>query len=133
MSDLGEKFELAEMLAILAVLGIGGYFAYKFLKDATCTAKVGAIPGITGASQSQVCAANVAACTLKPGGAIVYQCGSCFDYLQPCGNTVTKARHNPVNYVWPWSKPVTYTCVPAACYDFSSCTAKRGLQAVAGN
>lgn len=133
MSDLGEQFELAEMLAILAALGIGGYFAYKFLKDATCIAKPGAIPGITGASQSQVDAAKTAACRLKPGGAIVMQCGSDYDYLQPCGNTVTEARHNALNYVWPWSQPVTYKCVPAACYCFSSDTAQRGLRAVTGD
>lgn len=107
---------MAEMLAIAAVIGVGGYLVYKFWKGATCIAKPGAIPGITGASQSQVCAANVAGTKLKPGGATIWSCGSDYDYLQPCGAIVTEARHNFLNYVWPWSQPVTYTDLPVSCY-----------------
>lgn len=112
---------MAEMLAIVAVIGVGGYLIYKYWKGATCISKVGAIPGITGASQSQVCAANKAASKLKPGGATVWSCGSDYDYLQPCGAIVTEARHNFLNYVWPWSEPVTYTDVPIACYCKPAC------------
>jgi len=112
---------MAEFLAILAVFGVGGYFVYRFFKNSTCIAKVGTIPGITGASQSQVCAANTAASQLKPGGRIVWSCGSDYDYLQPCGGIVTEARHNALNYVWPWSQPVNYTDVPVACAPHGIC------------
>lgn len=116
MPDVADDIGMAEFLAILAIFGVGGYIVYSFLKKSTCIAKIGTVPGITGASQSQVCAANTAASKLKPGGATVWSCGSDYDYLQPCGKIVTEARHNFVNYLWPWSQPVNYTDVPVNCY-----------------
>lgn len=124
MADLVEDVGMAETLALVAVIGVGGYLIYKYWKGATCITKVGSIPGITGASQSQVCAANVAANKLKPGGATIWSCGSDYDYLQPCGAIVTEARHNPLNYVWPWSEPVNYTDVPVSCYCKPACLAR---------
>ena len=123
MADLGEDVELGEVLLILAALGIGGYLIYKaagsisdWFSNATCIAKVGKIPGVTGATQQQVDAAKTAVGKLKPGGRQIWSCGSDFDYQQPCG-TVTKARSNWVNAIFPWgTEPVTYTDVAADSY-----------------
>lgn len=122
MADVIEDVELAELLAIIAAVGVGGYLIYKFLSSATCIGKVGVIPGVTGATQAQVCAANTANNKLQNGGYVVWSCGSDFDYFQPCGGKITEARHNGWNSIWPWgTQPVTYTCVPVACYDFTKC------------
>ena len=129
---VADDIELSELLAILAVVGIGGYFVWKFASSATCILKPGAIPGITGASQSQVQAASTAASVLKSGGAVIKSCGSDFDYLQPCGGIVTEARHNALNYIWPWAQPVTYTCVKSCCYPWD-CATRQAAQAVGGN
>lgn len=119
MADVLEDVELAELLAILAAVGIGGYLIYKFLDGATCIGKVGAIPGITGATEAQVKAACTANDNLRNGGYVIWSCGSDFDYFQPCGK-ITEARHNGWNSVWPWgTQPVIYTDVPASCYNFT--------------
>ena len=120
MASLGDEFEIGELILFLGIAGAIIYFLHKWLSMSTCLVKVGTIPGITGASQSQTQAAATAACKLKPGGKVTWSCGSDFDYQQPCG-TITQARHNPVNYLWPWSNPVTYTCVPASCAANCDC------------
>lgn len=138
MFDFSDDVGMAELLALVAIFGVGGYFVYKFLKTSTCIASVGAIPGITGATQQQVQAAATAGKTLKPGGATVWSCGSDFDYLQPCGQVVTEARHNWADYIPIWNaiagtQPVTYTDVPVSCYvpkNSCFCTLSK---AVAGN
>ncbi len=120
MADLGEDVELGEVLLILAAVGIGGYLVYKFagavadyFQNATDITKVGKIPGITGATEAQVHAAEVAAGTLKQGGSVIWSCGSDFDYVQPCGDVV-QARHTFLGQIT--GTPVTYTTVPAARY-----------------
>lgn len=133
---VSDDIELGELLAILAVVGIGGYFVYKYLSSATCILKPGAVPGVTGATTAQAAATTLANCRLKKGGAVVWSCGSDFDYLQPCGQIVTEARHNLLDYVpilnnW-GSGPMKYTCVPATCYDFSAPNAMSGLLSVTG-
>lgn len=120
---VSDDIELGELLAILAVVGVGGYLIYKYLVSATCIAKVGAIPGVTGATTAQANAATAASGILKPGGQTIWTCGSCFDYVQPCGQTITEARHNFWDYV-PiannfGSGPISYSCIPIACYDFT--------------
>lgn len=122
--DVTDDIGLAELLALVAAFAVGGYLIYRFWENATCTAKLGAIPGVTGASQTQVDAAKTAASKLRTGGATIWQCGSDFDYLQPCNAIVTEARHNTVNYFWPWSEPVNYTDVPVACYCKPVCLQK---------
>ena len=135
MAGVAEDVELAELLAILAAVAVGGYLIYSYLKGATCIAKVGAVPGVTGATKGQATAASDASAIIKPGGAVVWSCGSCYDYLQPCGQTVTEARSNWADKI-PifnnWTTPVKYSCVPATCYDFSSDSAMAGLRAVLG-
>lgn len=134
MADVEENVTLFEVILILGAVGVGIYFLYKLFSSctavaaaktvgavakcfgSTCIAKVGALPGISGATKSQVCAANCAAKILKPGGKDIWSCGTDFDYLQPCGEIVTEARHNPLNYVWPWSAVMNYKCVPVNCY-----------------
>jgi hypothetical protein len=120
VASIGDEFEIGELILFLGIAGAIIYFLHKWLSTSTCLANLGSVPGITGASQSQVDAAKTAANTLKPGGKVVWSCGSDFDYQQPCG-TVTQARHNPVNYIWPWANPVTYTCVPASCASNIPC------------
>jgi hypothetical protein len=137
MADAIGDIELAEMLAILAALGVGGYLVYKYLKSATCIASVGAIPGVTGATTAQASAANTAAKNIKPGGAVIWSCGSDFDYLQPCKGIVTEARHNFWDYI-PIvnnfaSGPVTYTDVPISCYCFCKPGINQGAVCLAEN
>lgn len=122
--SLSRKIEQGQTVLILAAVAVGGFFvyeAYQFIKNyfasATDLSKVGAIPGVTGASQSQAAAAGVAAGRLQAGGAVIWSSGSDFDYMQPSGQVVTQARHNPVNYIWPWSDPVTYTDVAIQDYE----------------
>src|SRR6266436_6461511 len=110
MSASGD-IELGELVIVLGITGAIIYFLHKWLSSSTCLLKAGAIPGITGASQSQVDAAKTAADNLKPGGKVIASNGSDFCYQQPDG-TITQVRHNPLNYIWPWSDPLTYKCVP---------------------
>ena len=117
---MADDIELGELVVILGITAAIIYFLHKWLSSSTCLIKVGTIPGITGASQSQVDAAKTAVTNLKSGGKVIWSCGSDFDYQQPCG-TVTQARHNPLNYVWPWSDPVTYKCVPASSSVCNGC------------
>lgn len=116
MADAAEDFELGEVLLILAIIAIGVYFAYQaaqsWLKSASCLTKVGAIPGVTGATQAQVQAAATAAKTLQSGGEIIWTCaddGTVFDYAQPCGDVV-QVRHSFLGQLF--GTPVTYTTVP---------------------
>lgn len=116
MVDVGEDFELGEVLLILAAVGIGIYFVYQlaqsFLKSAGCLTKVGTIPGVTGATQAQVQAAATAAKTLEPGGSIVWTCAddpTIYDYGQPCGDVV-QVRHSFLGQLF--GNPATYTTVP---------------------
>lgn len=118
--DLGEDLGLGEVLAILAAVGIGGYLLYQgvqsWLNNATCIAKVGAIPGVTGATKAQACAPKIADQTLKAGGSTIWSAGGCcsdFDYAQPCGNVV-QVRHSFWGQLW--GTPVTYTTVPRDSY-----------------
>jgi hypothetical protein len=125
---VSDDIELSELLLIFAVIGAGAYLIYKYLNGATCIVKPGTIPGVTGATTAQANAAVNASCKLKAGGKVVWSCGSDFDYLQPCNQIVTEARHNFLDYV-PilnnfGSGPVKYTCVPVACY----CVAKLPAQ-----
>lgn len=122
--NLEKKIAEGETLLVLAAVAVGGFFvyeAYKYVKSyfasATDLSKIGAIPGITGASQSQAAAAGVAAGRLQAGGAVIWSSGSDFDYIQPSGQVVTQARHNAINYLWPWSDPVTYTDVAIQDYE----------------
>jgi hypothetical protein len=122
--SVSDDIGMAELLAILAAVGIGGYLIYKYLGSATCIAKVGAIPGVTGATTAQAQSTAVTASKLKPGGSVIWSCGSDYDYAQPCGQIITEVRHNPWDYVpilnnW-GSGPLTYTCVPVACYSPAS-------------
>lgn len=135
MADFADDLGMAELLAILAAIGVGGYFVYKYFKSATCITKVGAIPGVTGSTASQATAAVTASSTLKQGGKTIWSCGSDFDYLQPCQQIVTEARHSWLDYIpilnnWTGG-PVKYTCVPVTCY----CFGKTGVckSAVAGS
>lgn len=139
MADIGEDVELFEVLLILGIVGVGGYFAYKGLKSLAnyfkpgapgtggvgCTVKLGIIPGIIGATQSQVCAGKIAGANLPAGGKVIWSCcsdsvigGNSFDYRNPDG-TVTLARRNWLNYVWPWADVMTYTKMSAADYERS--------------
>ena len=117
MADVGEDVELGEVLLILAAVGIGGYFVYKFVsgyfKSATCILNVGAIPGITGATKAQACAPKIAAGELKSGGSTIWSCGSDYDYAQPCGDVV-QVRHSFWGQLT--GTPVTYTTVPRNSY-----------------
>jgi len=124
---VSDDIELSELLLIIAAFAVGGYLIYKYLSGATCILKPGAIPGVTGATTAQANAATTAGSILKPGGSTIWSSGSDFDYLQPCGQIVTEARHNFLDYV-PilnnfGSGPVKYTCVPIQCYCSKTCTA----------
>jgi hypothetical protein len=125
--NLQKKIAEGETLLVLAAVGVGAFFLYEafqyvksYFASATDLSKVGAIPGITGASQSQVAAAGVAAAKLQPGGAVIWSSGSDFDYIQPSGQVVTQARHNTLNYFLPWTDPVTYTDVAIQDYEMPS-------------
>jgi hypothetical protein len=111
---ISDDVEIGELVLFLSIAAVIIYFLHKWFSSATCLTKLGTVPGITGASQSQVDAAKTAAGNLKPGGKVISSCGSDFCYQQPCG-TVTQVRHNPLNYIWPWSDPVTYTDKPGSC------------------
>jgi hypothetical protein len=118
--DAGEDIGLGEVLAILLAVGVGVYFLYSFVsnyfKSATCLAKVGTIPGVTGATKQQACAPKIANDTLKPGGSTIWSASGCcsdYDYAQPCGNVV-QVRHSFWGQLW--GTPVTYTTVPRDCY-----------------
>jgi hypothetical protein len=115
VADLGEDFELGEVLLILGALGVGIYLAYKliagigdYFKNATCIATVGKIPGVTGATAAQANAPQIAASALKAGGSTIWSRGSDYDYAQPCGNVV-QVRHSFWGQLW--GTPVTYTTV----------------------
>lgn len=133
MADIGEDVELGEMLLILGALGVGIYLLYKLFSSPTaaaaakgatdqislllqgkaCTAKVGPLPGIIGATQAQVCAANTAGKNLQSGGSVVWSCGSCYDYAQPNGDVVQVRKSFWGSLT---GNPLTYTTVPRDCY-----------------
>jgi hypothetical protein len=117
--SVADDIELSELLVIVAAVGVGGYLLWKFMSNATCILKPGTIPGVTGATVAQTQAAAAASCRLKPGGSVIWSCGSDLDYMQPCNKIVTEARHNGWDYV-PivnnWTTPVKYTDVPISCY-----------------
>jgi hypothetical protein len=120
MASLGEEFELGEVLLILGAIAGGIYLLYKgagavscWFKGATCIAKVGTIPGVTGATAAQAQAPQIAAGNLKAGGSTIWSCGSDYDYAQPCGDVV-QVRHSFWGQLF--GTPVTYTTVPRDCY-----------------
>lgn len=120
MADLGEDFELGEVLLILGAVGLGIYLLYKlvggigdYFKNATCITKVGTIPGVTGATQQQAQAPQIAAGVLKPGGSTIWSCGSDYDYAQPNGDVV-QVRSSFWGQLF--GTPVTYTTVPRDSY-----------------
>ncbi len=122
MADLGEDVELGEILLILAALGIGGYFVYKggaafadWFNGLTCLNKKGSIPGVTGPTQAQSQAPQIAAATLEQGGGIVASDpnSSDFDYAQPNGDVV-QVRHSLWGQLW--GTPVTYKTISRDSY-----------------
>lgn len=129
MADVGEDVELGEVLLILGAIGVGIYLLYKFfsspaakaavdqtalaLQGKGCTAKVGPVPGIIGATQAQVCAANAAGKKLQAGGSVIWSCGSCYDYAEPDGDVVQVRKSFWGSLV---GNPLTYTTVPRDSY-----------------
>lgn len=129
MADFGEDFELGEVLLILGAVGLGIYLLYKLFSSPTakaaanqtalalqgkaCTATVGPVPGIVGATQAQVCAANNAGKNLASGGSVIWSCGSCYDYAEPCGNVVQVRKSFWGSLT---GNPLSYTTVPRDCY-----------------
>lgn len=129
MADVGEDVELGEILLILGVVGVVIYLLYKLFSSDTakaaadqtalalqgkgCTAKVGPVPGIIGATQAQVCAANTAGKNLEAGGSVIWSCGSCYDYAQPNGDVVQVRKSFWGGLV---GDPLTYKTVPRDSY-----------------
>jgi hypothetical protein len=116
VKDFFENVEAVELLAMLAVAGIGIYYIHDWFSKTNCILTPGAIPGVTGATQAQVKAAETASKNLSPGGSVVWTCAddqTNFDYVQPGGN-VTQVRHTFFGQLF--GNPVKYTTIPASCY-----------------
>jgi len=115
MAALGEDVGLGEIILILAGLGIGGYVLYKWATGLTCLNKKAVIPGVTGPTEAQRLAPQIAAGLLQQGGAIVASDpnSSDFDYSQPNGDVV-QVRHSFWGQLF--GTPVTYTTVPRDSY-----------------
>jgi len=122
MADLGEDVELGEVLLILGAVGIGIYFLYvggsalsNWFSGLTCLNKKPAIPGVTGPTQAQSQAPQIAASMLEKGGAIIASDPNStdFDYAQPNGDVV-QVRHSFWGQLF--GTPVTYTTVPRDSY-----------------
>jgi len=104
-----------EMLAMLGIAAVGVYYVWKFFNTSTCIAKVGTIPGITGATAAQANAAKIANQTLQPGGSVIWSSStnSDYDYAQPNGDVV-QVRHSFFGQLF--GNPVTYTTIPRDTY-----------------
>jgi len=123
MADIGEDFELGEVIVILGAVGLGVYLLYKlggsisdYFKKSLCLSNVGAIPGVTGATEAQSKAPQIAAQNLPAGGSVIWSAGadcSDFDYAKPCGDVV-QVRHSFWGQLT--GTPVTYTTVPRDSY-----------------
>lgn len=109
-----DDLEIGLFFGILILIAVGIYYAKDWFANLTCTLKPGAIPGITGATKCQVCAAKNTANRLKAGGEVIWSCGSDYDYLQPCNDVVTEVRHSLLGQIR--GVPFTFTDVAASCY-----------------
>lgn len=121
MADVGEDVGLFEILLILGAVGVGGYLLWKaagsYLTSAKCLVNVGAIPGVTGATQAQTQAAAKAAACAPAGGTVIWSCGSDYDYIKPCGN-ILQVRHSFFGQLF--GTPNTSTTIPASDYKWPS-------------
>jgi hypothetical protein len=112
-----DEIKAGGMILMLGIVGVILYFLYKFLQNPTCIAKIGSIPGVTGATVCQAKAPQIAASNLQPGGHIIWTDPNStdYDYAQPNGDVV-QVRSSFWGQLT--GTPVTYTTVSRSAYAF---------------